>query len=171
VPKVDRPLFSDEATGELGGVLAFKRGPVYGRIEKKRVASKSNSPGQAAARAAYQAAKNTWLGLSDGEQLTWREGAPAGWTGFNYFLSVTLLGGGFFLGALVLGADVINQGNKPATKLESGFEHNFPESADVIEEYEDGADPVKAWMINGLVESLLVIEQYLLFYKSRIEGS
>jgi hypothetical protein len=167
--KVDGPLYGVEATGEIGGALAFKRDAVYCRIEKKRAPALSRSDPQAARRDLFLSTRTTWLNLTDEQRATWREGAPAGWTGYNYYLFVYLRAAGETLGDLIFGADLVNQGNLTGRFVPGDYVENFPASPDTIPTYEDGTDPVKAWMLNGLTDSILVVENYLITYKNIIE--
>lgn len=167
--KVDRPLFSDEATGELAKTLAFKLGGEYCRLEKKRLPAKSRTSGQAFQRDFFLATRSAWRSLTEEQRSTWNAGAPSGWTGFNYYLFVNLRSSGTTLGALVFGKDLVNQGNLSGRYTSANYENNFPGSSDTIPTFADGADPVKAWILNDLAASLAAIQSYILAHRAIIE--
>lgn len=178
--KLEGPLYGDSATGELAGVLGFKKGiPFtspgdeaeipYGRLEKKRKAARSRSPGQAAIRDIFVTALGEWRAFSSGEKETWRAGAPAGWTGFNYYLFTRIRSAGFYLGALVFGRDLFNQGNLSGRLSDADFVLNFPDSADTVPTFEDGTDILQALVFMKLNACLMGIENYLITFKENIE--
>ena len=180
MPKLDRPLYGDSATGEIASVIAFKKGipPTspgdeeeipYGRIEKKRKAAVSRSDLQAAVRDAYLTAKNQWLALTDAERLVYQEGAPDPWTGFNYFMHLALTGSGFWFGDMVFYLDLLNQGNQSGLVGTEDFINFFPVAPDVIPTWTDGQDNPKAYIFNKMVVSILAMEAYLILYKTNIE--
>lgn len=179
--KLEGPLYGDWATGNLGDGLAFKKGiPFtspgdegeipYSRIEKRRAPSRSRSPGQAGQRDLFQTARTAWLALEDSDKLRYKLGAPAGWSGFNYFLFIALKEAGETLGALVLGRDILNQGNLQTGIPFTEYVFSFSSALDEIPTYEDGTQPGKAWMYNRLAQSVLSIEEYLIMFKETIEG-
>lgn len=171
MPKLDKPLYGDSATGEITGTLAFKKDRTWNRLEKKRVAAASRSSGQAAVRDLYKTSKNQWLALSDAEKLVYSNGAPQGWTGFNYFLFIALRAADLWLGGLVFYQDLINQGNVSGVIQSADYQNNFPGSADVLPTLTDGEDNFQAWLFNKLKLSLTVIEGYLIAHKASIEGA
>jgi hypothetical protein len=182
MPKLDKPLYGDSATGEIASVIAFKKGiPFtspgdeeeipYGRLEKKRVAAVSRSTGQAAVRDAFLVAKAQWLALSDSERLAWQGCAPDPWTGFNYFMNIALRGGPLWFGEIVFYEDVLKQGNQEGLVSPEDYENNFPTSADACPPFLDGQDNFQAWLFNKMKISLLAIEAYLIQQKATIERS
>jgi hypothetical protein len=182
MPILDRPLYGDEATGELANTLAFKKGiPFtspgdegeipYGRLEIKRTGARSRSTGQGAQRDGFQTVKNNWKALTETEQAAWRNSAPAGWTGFNYYLFIFLRTGSGLLGEMILGEALFNQGQESPVHVPGDYIFNFSSSIDEIPVYDDGEDKLQAWQIIKLVISLQGIENYLIAWKDYIEGT
>jgi hypothetical protein len=169
MPILERPLYSDTASGELASTLAFKKGDRWPRLEVKRVAARSRTAGQAAQRDLFYGKKNAWHALTEPEKESYRNGAPSGWTGYSYFLFIALREAGAYLGDLVLGADLVNQGNLTGPLSSEDYQLLFPPATDEVPEYTDGVDPVKDWMLNKLTDSTLAVENYLILYHETIE--
>lgn len=171
MPKLDGPLYGDWASGEIAGLLAFKKNATWGRLERKRRASRSDTENQEVQRAAFLSAKNAWHGLTDEERAAWFSWAGDPWNGYNYFLFVRLRGDRFWLGELVFGEDLFKQANKDGATVSADYENNFSTAADVLPTVADGSDNFPAWLFNKIVLSLLAIEGYLIANKANIEGS
>lgn len=171
MPKTDRPLYGDSATGEIAGAIAFKNDINWCRIERKRTAAKSRTAGQGVQRNAYQTAKNFWLALTDEERAAWQSSAPNPWTGYNYYLNLALRSWPLFFGEIVFAEDVLKQGNEEGGVASASYENNFPDSADVLPVFTDGTDNFQAWLFNKLKLSVLAVEGYLIFNKDVIERS
>lgn len=90
--KVERPLFSDEATGRVGTAISFKTGAVWNSIIPQFHRVQSDSLALRAQRDKFSAACSTWRGLSTETKQSYADAAQDGRTGFQYFLS-TVLGG------------------------------------------------------------------------------
>ena len=88
--KVERPLFSDEATGRVGTFCSFKQGAVWNSIVPQFHRNQSPSPSLKNRRNLFTAACLSWRALSDEEKQAYKDGAPAGRTGFQYYLSLIL---------------------------------------------------------------------------------
>jgi len=88
--KVERPLFSDEATGRLGLSVSFRRADVWPQVTGHFNRSPTRRAGALAQRGKFKAACIAWNGLSVEQKQTYKEAAPDGWTGFNYYLSQVL---------------------------------------------------------------------------------
>jgi hypothetical protein len=168
--KVERPLYGDTATGEIAGTLAFKKGDRFPRLEIKRVPSKSRTLAQQSQRQRFYDGRSAWLSLSEAEQGEWNGDAPAGMTGYQFYLQAFLAPLPWALGALIIGQDIINQGNPPITVTESQYVLGFPGTADSFPGLTDGIDGTWDFEINKIFESLEIIEAYLLEHKNSIEG-
>lgn len=90
--KVERPLFSDEATGRLGCVVSFKKGAVWNSIVPQFHRTRIFSSTQAAQQAKFSAACVVWGELSVEEKQAYADDAPENRTGFQFFLSQYLTG-------------------------------------------------------------------------------
>ena len=88
--KVERPLFSDEATGKVGQAVSFKKGAVWDSIMSQFHRTQSPSPALKAQRDKYSVACKAWRLLSYAEKQEYKDNAQEGWTGFQYFLSLVL---------------------------------------------------------------------------------
>lgn len=88
--KVERPLFSDEATGRIGQAASFKKGAVWDSIVSQFHRKQKPTPALRAQRDKFKWACLTWRILSPAEQQNYKDDAPTGWTGFQYYLSLTL---------------------------------------------------------------------------------
>jgi len=88
--KVERPLFSDEATGRIGMAISFKKGAVWDSIIPQFYRKQAPSPALQNQRNKYKAACDDWNLLSDDDKQYYKDNAPTGRTGFQYYLSVTL---------------------------------------------------------------------------------
>lgn len=88
--KVERPLFSDEATGRVGLVGSFKKGSVWDSLVPQFHRTQAPTPELQAQRDKYSAACKAWQLLSDGEKQYYKDSAPEGRTGFQYYLSLVL---------------------------------------------------------------------------------
>lgn len=88
--KVERPLFSDEATGKVGTVVSFKKGAIWNSIIPQFHRKKSTSASLRSQRNKYSAACAFWRSLSPAEKKPYFDNAPAGQNGFQYYLSIVL---------------------------------------------------------------------------------
>lgn len=83
---LERPLFSDEARGQVSKVAVFKRSqvhPVFCGFSYHQV---NWTPDKIAQGAAWKSLCNAWRSLSDSDQAFWSDNAPGVLTGFNYFM-------------------------------------------------------------------------------------
>lgn len=85
--KVERPLFSDEATGRIGMAASFKKGAVWNSIVPQFYRKKSESKEVVAVRSSFKTCIGIWHGLANEERAYFVENAPTGWTGYQYFMS------------------------------------------------------------------------------------
>lgn len=90
--KVERPLFSDEATGRIGCVVSFKKGAVWDSIVPQFHRSPGVSETQETQRIKFSAACVAWGILSVEEKQAYADDAPDNRTGFQFFLSQELAG-------------------------------------------------------------------------------
>jgi len=88
--KVERPLFSDEATGRVGIVASFKKGAVWNSIVPQFHRTQAPTPELQTQRDKYSAACKAWRLLSPAEKQYYKDSAPEFWTGFQYYLSLVL---------------------------------------------------------------------------------
>lgn len=85
--KVERPLFSDEATGRIGDAVSFKKGAVWDSIVPQFYRKQAPTPGLLSTRASFKACIGVWHGLTNEDKLYFKNNAPTGWTGYQYFMS------------------------------------------------------------------------------------
>lgn len=88
--KVERPLFSDEATGRVGVVCSFKHGAVWDSIMPQFHRTEKPTTALQAQREKYKVACAAWRLLSYAEKQYYKDSAPEGRTGFQYYLSLVL---------------------------------------------------------------------------------
>ena len=88
--KVEGPLFADEATGRIGQGLSFKKGSVWPQVLGQFHRGPSKSAILPAQKQAYSTACTAWQMLTTEEKQAFADAAPAGQTGFNYYLSLSL---------------------------------------------------------------------------------
>lgn len=88
--KVERPLFSDEATGRVGQAISFRNEETWPKAVGQHHRSPSTSAALLANRAAFKSACASWRLLSQGEKDAYTAAAPGTMTGFQYFLQQTL---------------------------------------------------------------------------------
>lgn len=88
--KVERPLFSDEATGRIGLAASFKKGAVWNSIVPQFHRLKSESKRSIDARSAFKVCTVVWRGLSAENKEYFNENAIAGWTGYQYFIGICI---------------------------------------------------------------------------------
>ncbi len=88
--KVERPLFSDEATGRVGQAVTFKKGAVWNSIVGQYHRNKTVSPALTAQRVSFKSGCTSWRNLDEAAKQTYRDNAPTGYTGFQYYLSTIL---------------------------------------------------------------------------------
>lgn len=90
--KVNAPLLSFDAHGTLGKKLTYTKARGINYARARNVPTGEPSPQQIERRAAYAAACQAWQALTPEEKEGWMiEAAPLGITGFNAFISYTLL--------------------------------------------------------------------------------
>ena len=88
--KVDRPLWSDEATGRIGLSCSFKNGAVWSSIIPQFNRVQPVSLPLQSQRAAFGAACAAWQLLTPGGKQYYIDNAPAHLTGFQYYLQTVL---------------------------------------------------------------------------------
>ncbi len=88
--KVDRPLFSDEASGRIGTTASFRKDTFWHLIVPQFHRTRSPSAPLAAHRARYSTACKAWRLLTPAEKQQYKDAAPDNWTGFQYYLNQNL---------------------------------------------------------------------------------
>lgn len=88
--KVERPLFSDEATGRVGMVCSFKKGAVWDSIMPQYHRTEKPTCALQAQREKYRVACAAWRLLSYEDKQYYKNSAPTGYTGYQYYLSLVL---------------------------------------------------------------------------------
>jgi len=88
--KVERPLFSDEATGRIGLAASFKKGAVWNSIVPQFHRVKSESEGSVRSRSVFKICIGVWRSLNVENKNYCNENAPAGWTGYQYFMGMCI---------------------------------------------------------------------------------
>lgn len=90
--KVERPLFSDEATGRVGTAVSFKKGAVWDSIVPQFHRVRAVSSVLEAQRIKFSNACISWQALSVEDKQAYADAAPDNRTGFQFFLSQELVG-------------------------------------------------------------------------------
>ena len=88
--KVERPLWSDEATGRIGLSCSFKNGAVWSSIVPQFHRVQSPSVPLSSHRSAFSSACKAWQLLSVEEKQYFSDNAPGFLTGFQYYLQAYL---------------------------------------------------------------------------------
>lgn len=88
--KLERPLFSDEATGRIGLAASFKKGAVWNSIVPQFHRVKSESTGSISARSAFKICTGLWRSLNAERKEECNDKAAAGWTGYQYFIGMCI---------------------------------------------------------------------------------
>lgn len=87
MPKIDGPLFSDEATGTLAGRVTFSNQWGWAIARSTPQTRKDISTKQRAVRQRVKTLSTTWRTLSPYEKADYASRAPEGWTGFDLFIN------------------------------------------------------------------------------------
>lgn len=88
--KVERPLFSDEATGRLGIIASFKKGAVWDSIVPQFHRIKSESKESISVRSNFKVCVAVWHSLSAEDKEYFNDNAPEFWTGYQYFMQICI---------------------------------------------------------------------------------
>lgn len=88
--KVDRPLWSDEATGRVGQSISFKKGAVWNSITPQFHRNPISSPALVTQRTKFSNACSIWRLFSEAEKQYYIDNAPSELTGFQYYLQCIL---------------------------------------------------------------------------------
>lgn len=88
---VDRPLYSDSATGKIRNTLSFFKRGIWDRVSSIAYHKQVYSPAQQALRETYRAAVVQWHGMTQQEKDVYNAAATGMLTGFNLFMSGYLI--------------------------------------------------------------------------------
>lgn len=88
--KVERPLFSDEATGRIGQVCSFKKGAVWDSITPQFHRIKSESKESVYIRSNFKVCVEVWRLMSAEDKEYFNDNAPEFWTGYQYFIQICI---------------------------------------------------------------------------------
>lgn len=88
--KVERPLFSDEATGRVGLVASFKKGAVWNSIVPQFHRIKSESKESISVKSNFKVCVEVWHSLSAEDKKYFSDNAPEFWTGYQYFMQICI---------------------------------------------------------------------------------
>ncbi|MBA7562077.1 hypothetical protein ES708_03726 [subsurface metagenome] len=88
--KVERPLFSDEATGKVGMVVSFKKGAVWDSIVPQFYRKKSESKESISIRTGFEICTKVWRSLNVEDKKYFNDNAPEFWTGYQYFMQICI---------------------------------------------------------------------------------
>ena len=88
--KVERPLWSDEATGRVGQAISFKKGAVWNSITPQFHRNQAYSISLRTQRDKFRAACASWRLFSETEKQYYTDNAPSNLTGFQYYLQCVL---------------------------------------------------------------------------------
>lgn len=90
MPRVDRPLFGDSASGPIADTLFFYSGSVWPCVRGKFSRGPSPSLAQLAAQSRFASLAQTWHTL-DSYTVAQYNAAASGWmSGYSLFLSLNL---------------------------------------------------------------------------------
>lgn len=88
---VDRPLYSDAATGKIRKTLTFFKREVWDRVSSIAYHKQVYSPAQQAIREAFSAAAIQWQRLTQEEKDVYNAYATGMQTGYNVFIQEALM--------------------------------------------------------------------------------
>ena len=179
--KLDRPLYGDYATGTFARVLSFRHTPnppdapgdpaVYlGTVCKIPVMTCGPSSPQLAQRLLYASAVAAWRALSDDERSTWGSDAPAGLSGFNFFIRLYLFPAYAYFNYCVFGLVYFQLSPGPDQPAAADYDSPFPSSIDEFPTMRPGSDSVQAWLLNRAFSAVQSIQQYLIDHHDTIEA-
>jgi hypothetical protein len=85
------PLFGDEASGGIAGVLYYKHNVNCGIVSKKKIRVLTKSSNQHTERQRFKNACIAWRALSDSEKRAWSSSAVRPFCGYNVFVRYFIL--------------------------------------------------------------------------------
>jgi len=168
--RLDRPLFSEEATGTLARVLAFRRTANWGQAAQLPGSSCPPSASQVKQRTLYAAAIAAWHALPGDTRGYYNTNKPANLSGYNFFIRLHLFPSLSYLGYCIFGTSWFQLTPDPDQPTEVDFDKYFPEGTDEVPTMRDGADSPQAWIVNRIYDTIVSIQDYLILHKATIEG-
>jgi hypothetical protein len=86
MPKVDNPLFGEDATGSVAKMINFTNQWGWAIVRGHRRPGDRETPARLDQRAAFRAHLDEWRSLSDQDKTQWRSLTPEGLTVINFYL-------------------------------------------------------------------------------------
>jgi len=168
--KLERPLYSDEATGVYNRLLAYRRSS--GNPSVARLPSSHTPPSslQQAVRLRYKSAVAAWNAMTPAEKQPYFLNRPSWLSGFNFFLRLYFSSSFFYFFYSTFGTAFFMLSPDPDQPSQSCFSLRFPNALDQFPILQDGAHSIQAWFFNHAFSSIIGIEQFLLDNKAHIEG-
>lgn len=168
--KLDGPLYGEEATGRVAGVLYYRRTQPYPEIYSRPRARGPATPNQIAARERYREAVQAWGSLSQSARDQYNDCCLNQNTGFNLFLRLHLRVFHSVLNAVVFGEGVFDEDVNFGIPDHDFFIARFPDAVDAAPVIRCLYDNLSAFAYNFLGSRLVAVEQYLIDHKNSIEG-
>ena len=181
MPKLDRPLFGDYATGTFARVLAFRHTAnppdapgehvVYlGTVTQLPASKCPPSAPQAAQRAAFSAALLSWRALSIEDRAFWLANHPTDINGFNFYIRSLLAPGAFFFGFCIFADAVFELSSSPGQPDPLDYDSLFPTGIDELPTLLDGSHSPQAWLFNRMYQTIQDLQGYIVQNRSTIEA-
>lgn len=88
MPKLDQPLFGDEARGTIARAIIYKAGPHWPSLQGHAWHGQNWTTEKRQWAATWKTLCDHWRALTDDQRQQWKDLAPGVLTGFNYFMKL-----------------------------------------------------------------------------------